>query len=208
MAPASSANTPEAKARLEIDRQLEASGWTLQYRDEMNLSAEGAVAVREFKLHKGHGYVDYILFLDGKAVGVCEAKPVGFPVRSVEVQAKRYVEGLPPELDGPLKPLPFAYVSTGEETVLINHLDPLPRTRPVFTFHRPETLREWLTADTLDTWLKRSGGFFTAADDTRPSTLRARLRGMPPVELPGLWPNKVQALVNIEKSLFDDRLRT
>ena len=113
MAPAGSANTPEAKARIEIDRQLEAAGWVLQHRDEMNLAAADAIAVREFKLHKGHGYVDYMLFLDGKAVGVCEAKPAGFPVRSVEVQAKKYVEGLPPELDAPYMPLPFAYVSTG-----------------------------------------------------------------------------------------------
>jgi type I restriction enzyme R subunit len=64
-----------------------------------------------------------------------------------------------------------------------------------------------LTADTLDGWLKQSGGFYTAADDTKPSTLRARLRAMPPVELPGLWPNKVQAIANLEKSLFDDRPR-
>ena len=98
MAPAGSANAPEAKARIDIDRQLEAAGWVLQHRDEMNLAAAGAIAVREFKLHKGHGYVDYMLFLDSKPVGVCEAKPAGFPVRSVEVQAKKYVEGLPPEL--------------------------------------------------------------------------------------------------------------
>src|SRR5206468_2577368 len=161
MAPAGSAYTPEEKARIEIDRQLETAGWVLQHRDEMNLASHDAIAVREFKLHKGHGYVDYILFLDAKAIGVCEAKPAGFPVRSVEVQAKKYVEGLPPALDAPYKPLPFAHVSTGEETVIINHLDPMPRTRPVLTFHRPETLREWLTADTLDAWLKRPGGFYT-----------------------------------------------
>jgi hypothetical protein len=41
-------------------------------------------AVRELKLDKGHGYADYLLFLDGKAVGVCEAKPAGFLVRNVE----------------------------------------------------------------------------------------------------------------------------
>src|SRR5437016_13470246 len=134
MSPAGSANTPEAKARLEIDRQLETVGWLLQHRDEMNLAAGDAIAVREFKLQKGHGYVDYLLFLDGKAVGVCEAKPAGFSVRSVEAQAKKYVDGLPPALDATYLPLPFAYVSTGEETVIINHFDPLPRTRPVFTF--------------------------------------------------------------------------
>jgi type I restriction enzyme R subunit len=110
---------------------------------------------------------------------------------------KKYVQGIPPALEAPYKPLPFAYLSTGEETLFINHFDPHARTRPVFSFHRPDTLREWLTADTLDAWLKQSGGFYTAADSAKPSTLRARLRAMPPVELPGMWPNKVQAVVNI-----------
>ncbi|WP_284667497.1 type I restriction-modification enzyme R subunit C-terminal domain-containing protein [Myxococcus sp. SDU36] len=207
MSPAGSKNAPEAKAREKIDALLEEAGWTVQDRDEMNLTVP-AVAVREFKLEKGHGYADYLLFVDGRAVGVCEAKPAGVPVRNVEVQAKKYVDGLPLTLDAPHKPLPFAYISTGEETAFINHLDPLPRTREVFTFHRPETIREWLSADTLDEWLKRSGGFYTKADDTRPSTLRARLRAMPPVDLPGMWPNKVKAVTSIEKSLFDDRPRS
>lgn len=96
MTPAGSANTPEARARVEIDRQLDAAGWLLQHRDEMNLAAGTAIAVREYRLRKGHGYVDYMLFLDGTAVGVCQAKPAGFPVRSVEIQTKKYVEGSPP----------------------------------------------------------------------------------------------------------------
>jgi type I restriction enzyme R subunit len=207
MAPVGSATGPEAQARLEIDRQLTQAGWTLQHRDDMNLAAGNAIAVREFKLQRGHGWVDYMLFLDGNPVGVCEAKPSGYSLTSVELQTAGYIEGLPPELDAPIKPLPFAYISTGDETVIINLLDPHPRSRQVFTFHRPETLREWLAADTLDQWVKRPGGFYTAADDTKPSTLRARLRAMPPVELPNLWPNKVQAIASMEKSLFDDRPR-
>jgi type I restriction enzyme R subunit len=93
MAPAGSKNAPEARAREKIDRLLEDAGWVVQDRDDMNLSVP-AVAVREFKLDKGHGYADYLFFLDGKAVGVCEAKPAGVAVRNVEVQARRYVEGL------------------------------------------------------------------------------------------------------------------
>jgi type I restriction enzyme R subunit len=174
----------------------------------MNLAASPAIAVREFKLDNGHGYVDYMLFLDGHPVGVCEAKPAGAALIGVEHQVKKYVQGIPAALAAPYKPLPFAYLSTGEETLFINHFDPHARTRLVFSFHRPDTLREWLTADTLDAWLKRPGGFYTAADDTKPSTLRARLRAMPPVELPGMWPNKVQAVVNIERSLFNDRPRS
>ena len=84
---------------------------------------------------------------------------------------------IPAALAAPYKPLPFAYLSTGEETLFINHFDPHPRTRPVFSFHRPDTLREWLTADTLDAWLKRSGGFYTAADETNARHSRAGRRG-------------------------------
>jgi type I restriction enzyme R subunit len=207
MSPVGSKNAPEAKAREKIDALLAEAGWLVQDREDMNLTASDGVAVREFKLEKGHGYVDYLLFVDANAVGVVEAKPVGYSFTSVEFQAKKYVEGLPASLTAPQKPLPFAYISTGEETVFINTLDPQPRSRPVFTFHRPETLREWLTADTLDGWLKQSAGVHTRADDTKPSTVRARLRAMPPVELPGLWPNKVRAIVNLEKSLFEDRPR-
>jgi type I restriction enzyme R subunit len=207
MSPAGSKNAPEARARERIDVLLAQAGWVVQDREDMNLTAGDAIAVREFKLEKGHGYVDYLLFVDGNAIGVVEAKPAGYSFTSVEFQAKKYVEGLPDSLTALHKPLPFAYISTGEETVFINELDPQPRSRPVFSFHRPETLRQWLTADTLDGWLKQSGGFYTRADDTKPSTLRARLRAMPPVNLPGLWPNKVQAIVNLEKSLFDDRPR-
>jgi type I restriction enzyme, R subunit len=208
MSPSGSSNAPEARARARIDQALGEAGWTLQDRDDMNLAAAPAIAVREFKLDKGHGYVDYMLFLDGHPIGVCEAKPAGTALIGVEHQVKKYVQGIPAALEAPFKPLPFAYLSTGEETLFINHFDPHARTRPVFSFHRPDTLREWLTADTLDAWLKQSGGFYTAADDTKPSTLRARLRAMPPVELPGMWPNKVQAVVNIEHSLFNDRPRS
>jgi len=207
MSPAGSKNAPEAKAREKIDALLAEAGWLVQDRDDMNLTAGDGIAVREFKLEKGHGYVDYLLFVDGDAVGVVEAKPAGYSLTSVEFQAKKYVEGLPKSLQAPRKPLPFAYISTGDETVFINTLDPQPRSRLLFSFHRPETLREWLTSDTLDAWLKQSGGFYTAADDTKPSTLRARLRAMPPVDLPGMWPNKVQAIASLEKSLFDDRPR-
>ena len=37
------------------------------------------------------------------------------------------------------RPLPFLYESTGVETQFTNLLDPEPRSREVFTFHRPET---------------------------------------------------------------------
>lgn len=67
--------TPEQKARVLIDAQLEASGWVIQDREEMNLGAALGVAVREYPLSSGP--CDYLLVIDRKACGVIEAKPEG-----------------------------------------------------------------------------------------------------------------------------------
>jgi len=201
---------PEAKAREKIDAQLEQSGWIVQDRDEINLSAGRGVAIREFRLKPGHGYADYLLFVDRKAVGVLEAKPMGFTLSGVEVQAKKYSEGLPGHLDAPVKPLPFRYLSTGAVTKFANYLDPYPRSRGIFQFHRPETLAEWMQMESLDAWVKSlhpEGGLYTAADDTRPSTLRSRIRSLPDLQPGILYRNQIRAVTNLERSLREDRPR-
>jgi type I restriction enzyme R subunit len=43
--------------------------------------------------------------------------------------------------------MPFAYESTGVETHFTNYLEPEARSREVFSFHRPETLLEWVQDD-------------------------------------------------------------
>lgn len=148
--------TPEAEARVEIDAALAAAGWVVQNRDEMNLSVAQGVAVREFKLKLGHGFADYLLFVNGKAVGVLEAKQAGNTLIGIEPQVTRYASGLPSGLNPPIEPLPFLYLSRGAVTKLTNLLDPDPRSRRIFHVHRPETLVDWLTAPTLDAWVKDS----------------------------------------------------
>ena len=69
---------PEERARQQIDRQLEECGWQVQNRDELNIYGSKGVAVREFAM-PGVGEADYLLYADGKAVGVVEAKPEGCP---------------------------------------------------------------------------------------------------------------------------------
>ena len=197
---------PEAVARVEIDAALTAAGWVIQDRAEMNLAAALGVAVREIKLKTGHGYADYLLFVDGKAVGVLEAKKAGVTLTAVEVQAEKYATGLPAGLNPPVTPLPFLYLSTGAETKFTSLLDPEPRSRRVFHIHRPETLAEWLAAPTLDAWVQGTGSH-TAADDTKPSSLRARLRALPGLEPTGLYPNQVIAISNLEASLRQDKPR-
>ncbi len=83
----------EAKARKKIDGQLAAAGWIVQSQKEANVAAGHGVAVREFSLEKGHGRVDYLLFVDGQPAGVIEAKPEGTTLVEVEHQAGRAESG-------------------------------------------------------------------------------------------------------------------
>jgi len=56
------------------------------------------VALREFQLNDGYGEADYLLYVDGKAAGVIEAKRVGATLTGVEPQSVRYSKGLPDSL--------------------------------------------------------------------------------------------------------------
>jgi len=183
--------TPEDLAREKIDALLEAAGWTVQDRQSANLSAARGVAVREFPMKKGHGEADYLLFVDGAAAGAIEAKKEGETLTQVEVQTAKYSEGVPDGVPAPRRPLPFLYESTGVETRFTNLLEPDARSRQVFAFHRPETLAEWLEDE-----LKHPG-----------STLRAKLRHMPPLAQEGLRPAQVRAINNLEASLVHQRPR-
>jgi type I restriction enzyme R subunit len=183
----------EAKARKEIDKQLAAAGWKVQSQKALNLSAGPGVAVREFTLEKPHGRVDYLLFLSGQPAGVIEAKPEGTPLVEVEHQSGKYVEGLPGWMQPPVYPLPFIYESTGAETRFTNGYDPDARSRRVFTFHRPETLIEWLRQINENRDLP---------------TFRARLKAMPPLDERGLWGKQAEAIRNLELSLAEDRPRS
>lgn len=85
--------SPEQKARLAIDAAFVAAGWILQNRDAINLAAGLAVAVREAKMATGHGFADYLLLVNGMAVGAIEAKPAGHTLSGVELQSSKYAEG-------------------------------------------------------------------------------------------------------------------
>ncbi len=178
--------TPEEQAREKIDQQLEACGWTVQDRSDTDLSAALGVAIREFPL-EGGDEADYMLYADGKAIGVVEAKKEGHTLKGVEIQSDKYVNGLPDSLPSYHRPLPFAYESTGIETQFTNALDPHPRSREVFTFHRPETLIEWAT---------------TVAQ------LRERLTTLPPLITDALWKVQTTAITNLEHSLSLSRPRS
>jgi len=104
--------TPEQEARETIDKMLDWSGWDVQDLKTANIRANKGIAIREFPLKSGHGYADYLLYVDGQAAGVIEAKKVGTTLTGVEIQSEKYKTGLPEDLPAWYRPLPFCGVTT------------------------------------------------------------------------------------------------
>ncbi|MFO6421081.1 type I restriction endonuclease [Hylemonella sp. W303a] len=158
--------TPEQKARLRIDELLAQAGWLVCNLADADIHADPGqvkgVAIREFPLNAGYGYADYLLYVNGKACGVIEAKKEGATLTGVELQSARYAQGLPPSLPAWHRPLPFRFESTGVETHFTNGLDPQPRARGIFAFYRPELLALWLS------YLPASGAANAAQDALGP----------------------------------------
>ena len=211
-------STPEQRARQEIDRLLCAVGWLVQDLKSADLHAARGVALREFELNPGHGTADFLLYVDGKACGVIEAKKQGATLTGVEAQSARYAQGLPPTLPAWQRPPPFVYESTGIETHFTQGLDPVPRARPVFAFNRPETLAEWLAQANADpppapATVLTTDGQPPPAEAQRPTggTMLARLQAMPPLVTEWgdfkLWPAQITAILNLEASLAQNKPR-
>src|SRR5438132_10475734 len=139
-------SSPEELAREKIDKLLTDCGWILQNRSAINFSAARGVALREALL-KDRDEVDYLLFVDGKAIGTVEAKPEGYTLTGVEEQSGKYGKGLLDIYPKWREPLPFVYESTGVETQFTNQFVHSPKSRNVFAFHKPETLLEYLEPD-------------------------------------------------------------
>ncbi len=174
--------TPEQKARESIDRMLVDAGWVVQDCKQLDLSAGRGVAVREVTLKSGR--CDYLLLVDRRPVGVVEAKKVGAALSTVADQSGHYGENLPDffQLEGPL---PFYYESTGIETFFRDERDPEPRSRQLFSFHRPETMAAWLLKD---------------------ETLRGRLATMAeahPLITDGMRACQIEAVTKLEDSFAE-----
>lgn len=177
--------SPEEAARDSIDAQLCASGWSVSDKDAINWNAGPGIAIRYFLTQEGKE-TDYTLFLDRKPVGIIEAKKEeeGHRLTMVEDQSGEYAASKLKFLDN--EPLPFVYESTGTVTRFTDYRDPQPRSRPVFAFHRPETLREWLHKE---------------------KTLRARLLDIPDLNPERMRDCQIRAITKLEKSFKENKPR-
>ena len=174
---------PEQIARDHIDKQLLGCGWVVQDKSKINLNAAQGVAVREYQTNIGPA--DYILFVDKKPVGVIEAKreTAGIELAlAAENQSADYASAKLKYLEN--DPLPFVYESTGKVTRFTDYRDPKPRSRAVFTFHRPETFAKWLKEE---------------------KTLRARFFDFPELNTNGLRDCPINAITKLEASFRENR---
>jgi type I restriction enzyme R subunit len=176
---------PEQRARDRIDAKLSEAGWVVQNKKALDFNAGQGIAVREYQTDVGPA--DYVLFVDKRAVGVIEAKPEdwGHKITTVEDQSAGYASATLKWVNNK-QPLPFIYESTGVITRFTDGRDPKPRSREVFTFHRPETMAEWMT---------------------KAASLRARLQTMPPLVHAGLRDCQITAVENLEMSFKADKPR-
>ena len=175
--------TPEEQARIVIDEKLEKSGWTIQDMKKLNLTAAIGVAVREFPTSTGP--VDYALFIDGKPVGVIEAKKSesGENITVVEGQAARYAHSTFKWVQQEYR-IRFAYEVTDKLVRFTDYDDIKFRSRTVFSFHRPETLKALLAA---------------------PDTIRNNMKQFPPLDETGFRKCQIKAINNLDTSFADNR---
>jgi len=174
--------TPEQAAREKIDRMLERAGWAVQDKKNADFGKSPGIALREYQTDAG--YADYVLFVDKIPCGVIEAKKEteGHNITIHEDQTEDYAKSKLKWIKDN-KPLPFIYQSTGIITMFTNSKDPKPRSRRIFSFHRPETLREMLFAE---------------------KSLRGRLQDIPALPGKGLRECQVSAITNLDTS-FKER---
>ena len=176
---------PEQAARDAIDVKLLQAGWSVQDKNKIDFSAGTGIAVREYQTDIGPA--DYVLFVAKNPVGVVEAKPDewGQRITTVEKQSGDYAAAELRWLKNK-EPLPFVFESTSVLIRFTDGRDPKPRSREIFNFPRPETMREWLS---------------------QPDSLRARLQGLPYLNTSGLRVCQVNAIEKLEASFKQNRPR-
>jgi len=175
--------TPEEQARVVIDEKLEQSGWVIQDMRQLNLTASLGIAVREFPTSTGP--VDYALFIEGKPVGVVEAKKseAGENITVVEGQSARYANSTFKWVQQEYR-IRFAYEATDKLVRFTDYDDIKYRSRSVFSFHRPETLKALIAA---------------------PDTIRNNMKHFPGFDETGFRKCQIKAINNLDKSFADNR---
>ena len=179
----------EVQARVIIDSKLIESGWIIQDYNDANPSESMGVLIREFPTNTGP--VDYLMFIDSIPVGIIEAKKnaLGHNLTEVEHQSDRYRNSVFKLFDKKLDTLRFMYQATAERIRFTDCLDVEARSRDIFSFQRPESLKQIL--------------------DLKGHTIRNALKyDMPELSKNGLRDCQYEAIVNLQQSMSNGKPRS
>lgn len=123
---------PEELARQKIDEMLRRAGWDIVKRDEYS-ERFNACAIEE-ALMVGNKEADYLLVLDGKAIGVLEAKRMESSLgNKVSEQVTTYSAKLPNWTQAWMNPLPFLFKSNGDDLLFCDQREIATGDEPEFT---------------------------------------------------------------------------
>ena len=116
--------TPEQKARKKIDAFFSNSGWEVVSRDSYSPTTSAA-AIEEGLLHPNLE-ADYLLFINGTAIGVLEAKKESYDIDcdAVKNQAENYVKNVPCHYKKYSDLLPFIFISNGKRILFRDYREP------------------------------------------------------------------------------------
>ena len=130
-----------------IDPRLKAWGWEIvPFEPHRPLTAYSRHAIEEYPTT--HGPADYALVVDGRLVGVVEAKKVTLGPQNVLTQAERYSKGIADTgLNFAGYRAPFLFSTNGEVTWFHDARHSLNRSRRVPGFPTPAALQELLARD-------------------------------------------------------------
>ena len=159
-----------------IDPVLDALGWP-------RASGPAGVPCRFEEFETLNGPADYALAVDGRVLGIVEAKKLTLGPQNVLTQAERYSKGA---TSNPLNfggfRVPFLYSTNGQVLWFRDARHPLNRSRQIATYHTPAALVELMDRD-LDAAIEG-------------------LRQLPNAH-PRLRPYQVEANSAVEKAIAD-----
>lgn len=125
-----------------IDTKLKKLGWQIvPYEIGLNTSLLTNHAVEEYPT--GTGPADYALFVEGRLLGILEAKKVTVATINSLEQAKRYAKGVVHSIgnwNGYL--VPFLYSSNGELIYFLDVRNDKNLSRSIADFHSPQAIKE------------------------------------------------------------------
>lgn len=131
--------TPEEKARVKIDKQLNNAGWEIVSRQEY--VPNYASAVKE-GLMQGNKESDYLLFIDDKAIAVVEAKAESNSLGDIVAQQAEWYSTHPQSWVGMWfkNQIPLVYLANGNKIYFKNMLEPESEYVELTAMHTPKQM--------------------------------------------------------------------